>query len=784
MDRDGEARSKAFPPATRILLSVAPNAAGMDVGRRELLAGAGGVLALGGAGAYALTRGDSGSSDDTDDETTEAGAGTAEPTPRPADDDDARRLAARVAPDLHFGARERWFPTDPRRYETERGGERVVDGFDALDGYTRDVRQGDGPPAPTVFYRVVEYPDDPLAVVQFWFYSAFDQFTTNFHWHDWELLQTFVDTEADRAVLHAASAHSRSVPNNEYLDPDAERAAVLSEVGSHSSALGLNATRDRFERLPFRGTGPDVTNETVSAAGVVESLPAAYGLPRDEGFRLPYLVPELDGTALPDHPDLPNVRAEDLLPADVTVRERTALEGPPRDLPARDPGETWTHADSATEGDRTYDLVPMAEVEGIADLTGPRLSFEFPVPGFAEDAVASHLSPTDLPWTQPRYVRPETDVTDPVHRSALADRYEGIAAGGPLTRVVGAIREATRSPDAPDGEGLTTVAPTVEATALVESTRTPVPTSAGRVVATVPPGDQRLTVDAPGAAPYTERVTAGESETTRAGVDGSLAVVPRAAAVKVRVAAARDAGVERVRLEDDFAGRLYDATPDADGRDAVYAHEGGAYTVEVRDADDVPGAYRANPDPGEGLTLRDLRTGKAPLAAFVRDLLSETLAKTEARNEVDPADGPTNGTAAGDVTPLAQERTTTDDEDEGGDDERTGTPTPTPEPTGTDTPTPEPTATPTPTPEPTPTGTPGVIRGLSNALAAAERATARASEGDGPAADRRLEAVRTRLDGLERAVEVSVLPAAFRRLLRRRLAILDRRLAEALDAPA
>jgi hypothetical protein len=762
----------------------------MNISRRRLLAGGGLVLAGGAAGAYGLTRG-------SEENETDADPGTATSTPTPTarqpDDDEARRLAARFAPDLHFGAREKWFPTDPRRYEHEQGGERIVNGFDALDGYTEDIGEsGDDPPAPTVFYRVVEYPDDPLVAAQYWIYSAFDQFTTNFHWHDWELLQTFVDTEADRAVLHAASAHSRSVPNNEYLDPNAERAAVLSEVGSHSSALGLNATRDQFERLPIDGTGPDVTNEPISAAGVVESLPAAYGLPRDEGFRLPYIVPELDGAPLPDHPRLPNVDIEDLIAEDVTVRSRRALAEPPRDLPAREAGETWVHENSDTTGDRTYDLVPMAEVEGIADLTGPQLSFEFPVPGFAEDAIASHLSPTDLPWTQPRYVRPEADVTDPIHRSALAERYASVSPGGPLSRIVGAVREATRSPDAPDGEGVTTVAPTVEATALVESDPTPVPTSNGRVVANVPPGDHRLTVDAPGAAPYAERVAASEGETTRAGVDGSLAVVPRASAVKVRVDTAADASVERVRLEDDFGGRLYDAVPDADGRDAVYAHEAGAYTVEVRDADGVAGAYRANPEPGEAVTLRNLQTGKAPLAAFVRDLLSETLAKTEGRDEVrDVVEGGTNGTTnttLDDGTDLLAQRET---ETDGNDSERTETPvsteTATPAQNGTTTPTPDPTETatpePTPTPTPTPTGTPGVVRGLSNALAAAERAAARASEGDGPAANRRLEAVRNRLDGLERAVEVSALPRAFRSLLRRRLAILDRRVAEALDAP-
>ena len=484
----------------------------MDIGRRRLLAG--GTVALGGAGAYALTRGE------TDD--------GGETTPEPVADDEAARVAARFAPDLYFGARERWFPTDPRRYASDDGEDRVVDGFDALDGYTRDRRDADDPPAPTVFYRVVDYPDDPLRVVQFWRYAAFDQFTTNFHWHDWELLQTFVDTEADRAVVHSASAHSRAVPNNEYLDPTVERAAVLSEVGSHSSALGLNATRDQFERLSIGDSGPDVTNQLVTAAGVVEALPAAYGLPRDEGFGLPFLVPELDGAPLPDHPRLPNVRTEDLLPEDVTVRSRTALERPPTGLPGRERGETWTHADSGVDGDVTYDLVPMAELEEIDRLTGPTLSFGFPVPGFAEDLVASHLSPASVPRSQPRFDRPEADVTDPVHRSALTERYAGISSGGLFSRLVGAVRETAQSPDAPADEGLTTVAPTVEATALVESEPTPVPTSAGRLIARVPPGEHRVTLDAPGAAPYAERVEAGEGpEPTRVGVDGSVPVVSR-----------------------------------------------------------------------------------------------------------------------------------------------------------------------------------------------------------------------------------------------------------------
>jgi hypothetical protein len=131
----------------------------------------------------------------------------------------------------------------------------VVDGFDALDGYTEACRETDAP-NPTVFLNAVSYDGAPLAVVQYRFHSAFDQFTTNFHWHDWEVLHVFVDTgersspssrtssddnETGEPVLHVASSCSRKVPNDEFFDPGPERTPlVLAELGSHSSALSLN----------------------------------------------------------------------------------------------------------------------------------------------------------------------------------------------------------------------------------------------------------------------------------------------------------------------------------------------------------------------------------------------------------------------------------------------------------------------------------------------------------------------------------------------------------------
>lgn len=178
------------------------------------------------------------------------------------DGDRARALAERFAPTLYFDENEPWFPTDPRPYESERDGTTVVDGFDALNGYVE--AGGDGPPDPVLFYNVLEYEESPLAVVQYWFYSVFDQFTTNFHWHDWELLQVFVDTE--KPQLYVASSHSRKVPNNEFLDPDDEhRPRILAELGSHSSGLSINEDAEHFQRLPLDDSVADITNSVIDS---------------------------------------------------------------------------------------------------------------------------------------------------------------------------------------------------------------------------------------------------------------------------------------------------------------------------------------------------------------------------------------------------------------------------------------------------------------------------------------------------------------------------------------
>jgi hypothetical protein len=316
---------------------------------------------------------------------------------RALEDETARELATAFAPTLYFDEAERWFPTDPRPYESDADGDTVVDGFDAFDGYTERYADAEAPPNPTVFYNVVRYEDSPLAVVQYWCYSAFDQFTTNFHWHDWEVFHVFVSVEeadspdaqesSDEASvgnpqLYVASSHSRKVPNNEFLDPDREIVPrILSELGSHSSALSLNDERDAFQRLPIGDALADITNSAMEAVESLAETPVAYGLPRDEGSRLPYVVPELDGAPLYDHDRLPSVERSDLVGDDLTVRSFDALSSPPTDLPERETGLVFQHADRGeSEADVNYELVPTGELEHIDGFTGPQLSFEFAVP--------------------------------------------------------------------------------------------------------------------------------------------------------------------------------------------------------------------------------------------------------------------------------------------------------------------------------------------------------------------------------------------------------------------
>ena len=625
--------------------------AGGRVGRRALL---GGLAVASGAvaGCSALT------GDGPDGGA--GGDGTDGDAPRTAlDPERTASLARRFAPTLYFDAAEPWFPTDPRPYAANEGDETVVDGFAALDGYHERYDGREEPPNPTVFYNGVRYEDSPLAVVQFWFYSVFDQFTTNFHWHDWEVLHVFVDLDTGDPQLYVASSHSRSVPNNEFLDPDPDRVPrILPELGSHSSALSVNEIPDEFRRVGEEGLLADITNTTIDTVEDLLGIPIAYGLPRDEGTRLPFVVPEYEGAPIYEHSDLPAVSEESLIHGDLTVRSLDALSSPPTDLPTRETGVAFRHVDrsdadavAAAESVVEYDLVETAELEDIDAFAGPQLSFEFGVPEAVEDAVAGHITTTGVPWDQPRYDNPALDVSAGNHRSELAERYdaiageEGVGAGAAaVDGVVARVSEAVETDEAPDGEGLTTTDAAVESVVLIESDPEAIPTFAGGVAVAsgVPEGDHRLTVNGAGQAPHSERVTVTtDGPVTTAGVDGEIPLVARENATKVEVSDAEsDIDLRRTAVEDDFAGRIYDSG--VDGSDAVYVHAGGAYTTEVRDADDEVGAYRVNPDPpgagsgddGDGgndpIRVERPETGAAPLAGYVADVAEETRAAVAA----------------------------------------------------------------------------------------------------------------------------------------------------------
>ena len=671
--------------------------------------------------------------------------------------DEARTLAERYAPVLYFDANERWFPTDPRPYESERDGDPVVSGFDALDGYS-ERRAETRVPEPTVFYNVRSYAGSPLTVVQYWLYSAFDQFTTNFHWHDWEVIHVFVDTERDEARLHVASSHSRRVPNNEHLDPEETVPRVLSELGSHSSALSLNEERESFQRVSIDGVPADITNRAIGGLASLADVPAAYGLPRDEGFRLPFVVPELDGAPVYEHDRLPAVTREDLVPERLTIRSFDDLSSPPTDLPARETGVVLDfEGREDPEGEEAYALVPAEEVEHVDAFTGPQLSFEFAVPGFAEDAIDGHLTATDPPWTQARYEDPAADITDPTHRAALAERYDAVGAPGSVGSLVASVTEAVTTDDAPAGEGLTTRESSVEAVALLESDPTAVPTFGGALVLRdVPPGEHRLTVNRAGTAPFSQRVRvedagsdsggdSGETATedakpedtqtadttttdaqtenttadgtaesppgvTVAGADGEIPLVAEGDAVKLRVdAEGTDATLTDVAVEDDFAGRLYDAP--VRGSDAVYVHRGGAYTTEVRDDDGAVGAFRVNPAAESAVTIDRPRTGKASLASFLADVSRETAATVREATEGEDGGGSTDGGGT----------------DDGTESDGTGGGT-----------------------GPAANAVGGLTRSLEAVAASADRAAERAESGDAPGADRALEAI---TDALGRAKE-------------------------------
>ncbi|WP_254841305.1 hypothetical protein [Natronomonas marina] len=645
---------------------------GPDDDRRRRVLVYGGLAALGAtgvAGAWFGTRGDPPAGDATPTPTGTDGptpTGTDEDAPTETPDETAPELVRRYAPDLYFGRLEKWYPTDPREYVPNAEEPVPLEGIAALEGYSEDARASDGPPFPTVFYRVTEAAEG-VDAVQYWMYSAFDQFTVNFHWHDWELLQVFVDAEAGDPLLLSASAHSRKVPNNEVLDPSAgtaRRPGVLSEVGSHSSATDVNDAVPSFERVADGALRSDVTNDFLEAASSLR-VPFAYGLPRDEGARLPFVVPELGGHRLDEHPDL-DLERSDFVDEAVTVTDWNGIPTPPEDLPLREPGLVLTAPNSPTAGDDTYALEPIEAVrEEISSFDGPQLSFEFGIPGYVEDQVAGHITTVGIPWEQPRYEDPLSDVTDPAHRAEI----DGSRPAGLTNRVVGRVRQLRSGADgtldrvvAASREAIEDVAtvsfvgpPTELATQLASQEPVATVTNAGLFgFLRVDPGDHRLVVDGPGYAPFAERFTHDGGLVT-AGAAGRVGVVANADAARIRGDGRATTGIERVRVVEDYAGPLYDGRPVEPDRFAVAVHRAGRYTVDVVDSDGRRGSYRVGPDDfaeGGDATVERVETGKASLTRSLRDLLVDLRNLASRLQERDGADSGVVGRLAEAISEL------------------------------------------------------------------------------------------------------------------------------------
>ncbi|MFW6438104.1 MAG: DHH family phosphoesterase, partial [Armatimonadota bacterium] len=203
----------------------------------------------------------------------------------------------------------------------------------------------------------------------------------------------------DAAVLAeiataVAGAESIFIAAHENPDGDAVGSllalrSILVDLGKRVHAATPNSPPERFAFL--------------DGIDAIAAIPLAYGLPRGEGFGLPYAVPELDGELLYEHDRLPSVDGSNLIPDELTIRSFEDLQSPP-DLANRETGYRFDYQDAQDEEtDVPYDLRPSADLEHINDFVGPQLSFEFSIPTFAEDAVASHITTAGVPWKDPRY---------------------------------------------------------------------------------------------------------------------------------------------------------------------------------------------------------------------------------------------------------------------------------------------------------------------------------------------------------------------------------------------
>jgi hypothetical protein len=320
-----------------------------------------------------------------------------------------------------------------------------------------------------------------------------------------------------------------------------------------------------FERLADGVARSYVTNDLLEAASGTR-LPFAYGLPRNEGARLPFVMPELDSHRLDRYPEL-DVDRSDFVDQSVTVTDWHGIPTPPDSPPRRASGRVFTHASSPTDGGVEYSLVPIGDVaDVITGFEGRQLSFQFRIPDYAEDQVAGHITDVGIPWEQDRFDDPLSDVTDPAHRAAL----DGRRPGGLTDRVTGRVRRLRSG-----GDGTVDRLSDTAADALSDS----IPVSFGRPptelavrppspdpVATVTNGgtfgllhvesdEHELVVDGPGYAPVAERVVHDDG-LVRAGADGKLGVVAAEDAVRIRADGRDSTGIRRVRVVEDYAGSV------------------------------------------------------------------------------------------------------------------------------------------------------------------------------------------------------------------------------------
>ena len=220
-----------------------------------------------------------------------------------------------------------------------------------------------------------------------------------------------------------------------------------------------------------------------------------------------------------------------------------------------------------------------------------------------------------------------------------------------------------------------------------------------------------------------------------------------------------DGELTDLAVDDDFAGRLYDAP--LSGPDAVYLHRGGAFTTEVRDSDDEVGAVRVKPTDESSVRVENPGTGEAVLATYLADVAEETRAQVAAVAGQESEDEE----SAAEATATESDRDGADGSGRGGgrgSDDGSGGTGDRPES--------------------------GPIRGPTRALTAisdqARRVAERAEAGDRGNADASLDALADRLARARERLAAARdgLPPGLARATENRLARVDKRTQQARDA--